>query len=392
MRMARVRLAWAVPPALAGLAFMGFALFAGREWFEVHTTRLYCSEDPGMVRGFVFARIAIGFVGLAFVAAGLAISRWLARRTARGLLHAAARVGIAGVLALVVSDLCLRRTLHVPPSPLATCQLPPTRADARRSWAYPGGATVVLVDDGRPVTYAFDEAGDRVPSPGAEPDLTRPTLLFAGESVTLGLGLPWEETYPAIVGDRLRLPIVNASVHGYGDDQIYLLVKDRIAALQRPVAVVLIGMAELFQRDVADWRQRLRFRSDGSFEVVDPSPEWVRTSPLRMLLQRAVTLHDDEAIRIARATYAGMAREARARGAYPLVVFANYYAQCEPDGSGTPPIERRLFSGLDVDHIWVDLPRAWVIGTNGHPDARANQALAGAVVTALQRRGVGVYR
>jgi hypothetical protein len=382
----------AIPLLLASFALLGFASLAGRDWFEVHATRLYCSEDPGMVRGFVVARVAIGFAGIAVAAAAIPAARWLTRRTVRGLVRGALRVCVAAVLALVVTDVYLRSRIRVPPSPIAACQLPPTREDAHRTWTYPGGTSVVLVDDGRPVTYAFDHAGDRAPSTGEAPDLSLPTLLFAGESVTFGLGLPWEETYPAIVGDRLRLRIVNASVHGYGDDQIYLLLQERIAAMQRPVAVILIAMAELLPRDVADWRQRLRLRPDGSFEVVDPLPEWVRTSPIRMLLQRAITLHDDEATQIARAAYAGMARAARSRGAYPLVLFANYYGQCEPDDSGTPPIERRLFDGLGLDHVRVDLDRTWVIGTNGHPDARANRALAEAVVAALQREGIGANR
>jgi hypothetical protein len=266
--------------------------------------------------------------------------------------------------------------------------LPPVEPDARLSWVYRGPSTVVLVDDGRPVEYAFDAAGDRAHDSGHATDPVRPTLLFAGESVTLGLGLTWEETYPAIVGDRLHMQIVNTSVHGYGDDQIYLRMHDRLAALEQPAAVVTIAMAELLWRDVADWRHRLRPGFEGEFERVLPSPEFLRTSPLRLLLKSVGTLHSAEAITVARAFFSAMARDAHARGAYPLVVLTNYGTNCVPDETGRPSIEKRLFDGLGIDHVRVDLDPAWVISTNRHPDARASWAIADAVTLALKRAGI----
>jgi hypothetical protein len=69
-------------------------------------------------------------------------------------------------------------------------------------------------------------------------------------------------------------------------------------------------------------------------------------------------------------------------------VLTNYGTNCVPDETGRPSIEKRLFDGLGVDHVRVDLDPAWVISTNHHPDARASRAIADAVTLALRRAGV----
>jgi len=42
-----------------------------------------------------------------------------------------------------------------------------------------------------------------------DPDYAAPTMLFSGESITVGHGLPWEDTYPAIVGKAFGLQVVD---------------------------------------------------------------------------------------------------------------------------------------------------------------------------------------
>jgi hypothetical protein len=372
-----------------GIALCVLALQADRDWFELHTTRIYCATDAKAIQWFAIARWALGVGGVVACLLARKVGAWAGDRGAREMGWAVLRVVLAGTLALVVGDLVLRSTkLRRAPAPIPTCQLPPLEHDARLSWRYRGPNTVMLDDGGRPVEYAFDADGDRAPAPEHVTDPSRPTLLFAGESVTLGLGLTWEETYPSIVGDRLHMQIVNASVHGYGDDQIYLRMHDRLATLERPSAVITIAMAELLWRDVADWRDRLVLGQNGDLERVPAWPLFLRTSPLRRVLESMATLHDGEAVAVARAFLSATARDARARGAYPLVVLTNYGTNCVPDETGRPSIETRLFDGLSIDHVRVDLDPAWVISTNRHPDARAARAIADAVTLALRRAGV----
>jgi hypothetical protein len=372
-----------------GIALCAFALGGDRDWFEVHTTRLYCATDVETLHWFAIARWALGAVGVALCVLARRVGAWAGDRSAREMGWAVLRVVLAVSLALVVSDLVLRRTkMRRVAEPIPTCQLPPLEHDARLSWRYRGANTVVLDDGGHPVEYAFDADGDRAPAPGHVTDRTRPTLLFAGESVTLGLGLPWEETYPSLVGDRLHMQIVNASVHGYGDDQIYLRMHDRLATLERPSAVITIAMAELLWRDVADWRDRLVPGQTGDLVRVPASPEFLGTSPLRKLLESVGTFHGGEAIAVARASLSATARDARARGAYPLVVLTNFGPNCMPDETGRPSIEKRLLDGLGIDHVRVDLDLAWLMSSNRHPGARAARAIADAVTLALKRAGI----
>jgi hypothetical protein len=371
-----------------GVALCAFALGADRDWFEVHTTRTYCATDAATLRWFAFARWALGAVGVVACALASRVGAWAGERSARDMGWAVLRVVVAAALALVVADLVLRVKMRRAPEPIPTCQLPPLEHDARLTWRYRGPNTVAFVDGGRSVEYAFDADGDRAPAPGHVTDPARPTLLFAGESVTLGLGLPWEETYPAIVGDRLGMQIVNASVHGYGDDQIYLRMHDRLVTLERPSAVITIAMAELLWRDVATWRDRLVLGQKGDLEHVPAWPDFLGTSPLRKILESVGSFHGGEAIALARAFLAATARDARARGAYPLVVLTNYGLNCLPDETGRPSIEKRLFEGLSVDHVRVDLDPAWLISSNRHPDARASRAIADAVTLALKKAGV----
>jgi hypothetical protein len=109
---------------------------------------------------------------------------------------------------------------------------------------------------------------------------------------------------------------------------------------------------------------------------------------LRLLLESVGTWHGGEAIALARSFLSATARDARARGAYPLVVLTNYGFNCVPDETGRPSIEKRLFDGLGVDHVRVDLDPSWLISTNLHPDARASRAIADAVTVALEKAGI----
>jgi hypothetical protein len=372
-----------------GIALCVFAVRADREWFEIHTTRVYCATDPALVPRFAVARWAIGGAGVIVCLLARKVGAWVGDRSASEMGWRVLRVVVAAALALLVGDLVLRTKVRPRPATIPTCQLPPVEHDPRLSWVYRGPSAVVLVDDGRPVEYAFDAAGDRAHDPEHVVDPSRPTLLFAGESVTFGLGLTWEETYPAIVGDRLHMQVVNASVHGYGDDQIYLRMHDRLVTLERPSAVVTVAMAEILLRDVVDWRDRLRPGRGDDLVLVPAAPEFLRSSPLRLLVESLGTLHSGEAIALARSFLAATARDARGRGAYPLVVLTNYGVNCLPDESGRPSIEKRLLDGLSIDHVRVDLDPAWVISTNRHPDARASRAIADAVRLALERAGIG---
>jgi hypothetical protein len=393
--MTTLRIALLGSLALAALVMLAGALRIDREWYEVHVLVARCAVFPSEVAGAGRLRVLLGVLGAVFLAVLYPLDRLLVRaaRAAKGRVSRGAvlRVGLAVVLALVVSELVLRRKTHAGQGlTRPDIAVPPTHGDARLGWAFDAPRTTVLDADGRAIPYVIDADGDRVGAEGERPDPSRPTLLFAGESVTYGLGVRWEETYPALAGKALGVQVVTAAVHGYGDDQIHLAMLDHLAKLERPIAVVTLAMADLLERDVATWRDRLVVGEGGALVTVRAQPELLRESPLVALVERVKPWEDDASLRLARAVFVATDRAAKARGARALFLLTNFLQPCLPDASGRPSIEARLFDGLPVDHVRVDLDPAWLVKSEGHPDTRAHARLAEGVVAALRERGVSL--
>ncbi len=373
---------------VVGAALLAAALRIDREWYEVHVLVARCAVFPSEVAGFGRFRGWLAVIGILFLAVLFPLDRLLRRaeragsRPSRG---AVLRVLLAVVLALGVSEALLRWKCHgavgLRPSPLV---LPPAHPDGRLSWVLDAPRTTVVDADGRAVTYAVDAAGDRAASETDVADPSAPTVLLAGESVTFGLGVAWDDTYPALVGKRLGVQAVTAAVHGYADDQIYLSTLDHLAKLERPIAVVTLTMADLLERDVSTWRDRLTVGDDGALVLAHAQPELLRESPLVAFVERVAPWGDDASLRVARAIFVATDRATRARGARALFVLTNFFEPCLPDASGRPSIESRLFDGLAVKHIRVDLDPSWSVKSSGHPDVRAHAKLADAVVDALR--------
>jgi len=383
---------------LASLGLVGLGMIAGalridREWYEVHVLVARCAVFPPEAAGAGHLRTLLGVLGVVLLAVLWPLDRLLRRaaQAAKGCVSRGTvlRVGLAVVLAFVVSEVILRSKTHAGHG-LAQpdTALPPTHGDPRLSWVFDAPRTTVLDADGVAIPYAIDADGDRVRSETDVPDPSRPTVLFAGESVTYGLGVRWEETYPALVGRELGVQAVIAAVHGYGDDQIYLSMLDHLARLERPLAVVTLALADLLERDVSTWRDRLVVAEDGSLVVAPKQPELLRESPLVALVERVKPWEDDASLRVARAIFVATDRAARARGVRALFVLTNFHEACLPDASGRPAIEARLFDGLPVEHVRVDLDPGWVVRSAGHPDARAHARLADGVVEGLRRLGI----
>lgn len=367
--------------AAAGIALAWLAVAMDRTWFEVHFLRLRCAVEPSDLRPMTVLRVGLGIAGAAILLALRRLDRWLARPGSAG---AVLRVAAAVVLALLASDLLLRPKVRAGQTPDTTIQLPPVRKDPRYGWVLDGPRTVAFVEDGRTIEYAVDARGARVREQGDVVDPDAPTILFVGESVVFGLGVAWDEAYPAIVGRTLGVQVVDAGVHGYGDDQVYQSMLDRLADLRRPVAVVWLTMADMLERVVARWHPHFAVSPDGTTEARPMLPEIVRRSPLLEVLGRLTPWESGDSIAVPRAIHVAADRVVRARGAYPLFVLTNYQKPCLPDASGRPSIEGLLYDGLPLQHVRVDLDPAAIVSTNGHPDASAHARMAEAVVKALR--------
>lgn len=370
--------------ASLGAALLVWSWRADRAWFETHVSYIYCAIDPAELTSWTAWRLGGAAGGVALLGLAPLAGKWSARRSWwRGLPWV--RILAAAGLALVLCDGVMRCTRPVRTPALPTPPLfPPAVADGRYGWINTGPITTVLQIDGHDVEYAVNARGERVADPRDLPELDRPTLVIAGESIAEAIGVAWSDSFAALLARRTGLQIVDASVTAWAHDQVYLRTRDVLAELKHPLAVVSITVTQELMRDVVPWRWRLALGPDGGFVPVAPSPAWWRASPLRDLVEHAVPYHGDEAVDLGRALVAATSRVALDHGAFPLFVLTNWGPPCLPDATGAPSIEQRLFGGQDIRRVRVDLDADWEDRTTRHTDARGHRLLAAAIEQALR--------
>jgi len=206
------RSVWRWEGALAGGALVavgvlaaGFAWTRDARWFELYTTRLSCITDAGETRRFALERWGAVAAGALLVGAAWPVARAAARVGLRALGLVVGRYALASVLALLACEVLLR-VVHPVAAPAVVTNLPRADADEKLGWRYrPRHAKVAeFPGDGLTIEYDVDADGNRARSTTDVPDHGAPTILFAGESITTGIGLRWEDTYPASWASRAR--------------------------------------------------------------------------------------------------------------------------------------------------------------------------------------------
>jgi hypothetical protein len=364
--------------AFAGFALGALAWRADRPWWEAHVLDLRCATQPWELSVATVARIAALAIGAALVLfARPRLGRGVERDPRRAL-GVTIRVGAAAVLALVFSEALLRGKTQPVPRP----DVPETRADPHLGRVLAPSRTTETVRGGRSISFAVNALGLRVRTENEMPDLSRPSILVVGESIAEGYAVPYDESPSYLIEKATGIPTLNAAVSGYANDQVYRRMNEILERLERPLAVVTFVVPLQIQRNVDYRRERLALLADGSLAVVLPAPKFVRDVRLFELFDR-VAPRDDTAFRIARAILIATARDARARGAFPLFVATNFRSPCLHDESGQSSLAHRLFAGLDLPYVSVDLDPRWAVPGDGHPDVRGSRALAEAIVTEL---------
>jgi hypothetical protein len=368
--------------AAVGAAFVVAALLADQAWFDRHFLPVFFLSRRLQVLGETGARIVLGGLGLALILAVRPIAGRAAQRNTPGALAAGA-LGVLAALALAagVSELLLRANF-----PRAREEDPPNveprrQPDARLGWVFTPSRVGRNIVAGRPIDYAFDAHGYRVPSLAQPVDVSRPTLLFAGESIVTGYGLRWDETFPARVGEALRLQSANLSVLAYADDQTYLRLAGELPRFARPKAVVILFSPALFFRDFDEDRPHL-----------DPGLVWrpaVHGSRLLALLRYYAPYHSaseiDRKIALVRAELWAGVRAAHARGAAALIVAPHFGAEAPNEAA----LRRRILDEAGLPYVLVDLDPSQRIARDPHPNAAGARAIAAAIVGRLQAAGPG---
>jgi hypothetical protein len=355
------------------ILLLGSAFAADQKWFDRHFLPLFAIQHSVMiaaewgVRGSVIVTAT-----MLLLICRRPIALLLSRATVGGIL----RVVLAGALALGAVELILRvHPLH--PHDADPLELEPRRqSDPLLGWKFLPSRSLVAREAGRAVSYSFDAAGYRVPAPGAEVDVARPTLIFTGESIIVGFGLAWEQTIPAQVGASLGIQSANLAVTDYSNDQSYLRLAAELPRFQRPVAVVTLFMPSLFDRNLLNNRPRL---GPGMVEQL-PEQHWRLAALLHWLIPYRSTATIVEGIARTRDSLGALVHLACARGAQPLIVVPQF-------GEASPmeeTLRRRNLDEAGLPYVRVRLDRTWHLPGDAHPDARAARAIAAAVVARLR--------
>jgi hypothetical protein len=231
---------------------------------------------------------------------------------------------------------------------------------------------------GRQIRFRTDSERRRISGTTVDPAL--PSLIFTGESTVAGVGLEWEETFPAIVAARLHLQVVNVASPAYRLDQSWLRLKDTLPALEHPVAVVGLFVPGLLARSFGGQQHpRARTSADGSVELLRQEPAGFLQRLALYRLWKHVYWSDtafEEAMQSASAVLRDMAALSKARGASCIFVV-----------SGRTPqwMARKLFDAKGLEYVVIDVPETELLA-DGHPGPHGSVRIADELEARLRTR------
>jgi hypothetical protein len=364
---------------LIGIALLACAIGADHAWLDRHFLPSFFVSRRTYVLAASSGRIVEAALGVALaLIARPRIGRFVARVPPRTLFADTARVSLAVALALGTSELVLRRTYSRATEEPPAAEEPLRRRDPQLGWSFMPSHTGRDKEGGREIEYAFDPAGYRVRRADEPVDPDRPTILFTGESVMVGLGLTWDESIPAQVAALLETQSANIAVHGFAGDQAYLRLKNELPRFRQPVAVVSLFMPTLFDRNLDDDRPHL-----------GPGLVWLPAEPrwrLMAVAKQAVPYRSEQTIErgiaVTREVLLATVDLARAGGAVPLILVPQF----APEDSVERKLRRRILDDGGLPYVLVELDPSWRVPGDRHPDARAAHAMAAAIASRLRGR------
>ncbi|HEX7791880.1 MAG TPA: hypothetical protein VF467_15290 [Afipia sp.] len=288
----------------------------------------------------------------------------------------------AGIAAVLSSE----AVLHIPKwHALQARRLlhePQRRPDAHFGWTHlPGHSGREYIGE-RWIDYAFDRRGYRVSASSTATDPAAPSILFAGESVMLGVGLKWQETIPARVGASLRVQAINLAVTGYSTDQALMRVRSELPRFTCPLGVIMIFMPSFLARNIHTDRPYL----DSRLQWHEPVSGWRLAELVRYALGYGGAKSIDEGIIMTTAALRASRIIAERRGAWALTIVPVFM----PESAAEQSIRHRVLNEAGLDRIIVPLDRRLRIAGDGHPDARAAAIIASAIVARLRSRGLSL--
>lgn len=363
--------------ALAGVGLILLAWIADRAWLDRHILPHLFLQRREQLLWWVVERSLACLFGIALVLPARArVGRAVRAGGGGGLLLNVALIAAAAILALLASELILRTANWARIERWAQSEEPLRHADPALGWTNIPDRVGGEDYGGRHIRYALDGHGRRIADPAHPLDPRRPSVLFTGESIMFGFRLNWAETVAGRIERRSGLQSVNIAVNGYGADQELMRLRQELPSFSRPVAVVALFAPSLLERSIDTHRPRL----DAALRWHAAQPAWRLERVFKNVLLYHSTTRIDAAVAAARASLAAIVADARAREAVPLILVPEFAPEQAPERR----LRERVLAGLP--YVRVELDPGWAIVGDGHPDARANQAMADAVQSRLAPR------
>ena len=305
----------------------------------------------------------------------------------KGSLAVLARSTVPALLAIVASVVTVEAVLGWM-QPKALRGYPEYSAPhPRYGWTGPPSSTTAVRVSGRDTLLAFNREGIRVRNQDDEPDPALPTILFTGESIALGFGLEYAETYPALIAARSRVQCVNLAAAAYGSDQAHLRLIDAMPRFERLVATVTLFIPLQLSRTLHDDRPRLVLGPTGQLEFEAAATDLVSRLRIRRLLGNGLPYLGDRAIDRTLILTSAILRETsirtRARGATPLFVVLSHGPNRPLGEHPEAWILRTLFVQQELPFILVDIPPDQRLSGDFHPGPRGDETIAAAILGAL---------
>jgi hypothetical protein len=230
---------------------------------------------------------------------------------------------------------------------------------------------------GRPIHYATDANGYRVRLPGVQTDLARPSVIFAGESIMLGYGLEWDETIEGQVAGLTGIQAADIAVNAYSTDQALMRLESELPRFAHPVAVVMIFVPALVDRNLD--RDRPHLGPDLNWVAPEPPP--LRLVELARRITRYRSLESmRDGIAMTRAALARTIALARARKAVPIILVP----QMGPESERERAVRREVLDDARIPYLLIRTDDRWRLAGDRHPDARADRLIARAVAAAIR--------
>lgn len=224
--------------------------------------------------------------------------RW--RRRLRALTVRLMVVGVMVILTLVLVEVVFRLFGYRPVYDVYSSPDSFVRYDADLGWSLEPGSTGEFVGPRPfPIEYRSDvrinELGLRGPELEPVP-ANGVRVLVLGDSWTAGFEVEEEETYVAVLQERLErrlnvpVQVINGGVRGYGTDQALLLYRDRLDDLDPDVVLYHTTINDPEDNTVLHRMRRLYGKPafhvgpDGSLRLVaQPVPDYPQCSEFRLV-------------------------------------------------------------------------------------------------------------